>query len=249
MLENLVGASQFCPSYKKVESRVTFLTEKDKIFASFFKILSQNVNNFEGWSINLYHGVEEFVRWITILFHISESLWQGSKVCLTMSKDLWGELQFCHTVLKKIAALITIFSHDDIFVSCNKVLFRSVNISERGIKTMFIVSKVLWVNSKICFTVPETLRRESPFCLTVKQNLWFAPQFCPCFLKLCVHSQFFVWRWQTSCELLKNFVSQCRNFWKVNYKINSQCRKAFEVNYNFNPLFQETCGDNYNFVL
>ena len=135
--------------------------------------------------------------------------WRESQVCLTMSKDLWGELQFCHTVLKKIVALITILSHDDnIFVSCNKVLFRSVNNSERGIKTMFIVHSVESFVSKfknlfhsarnfasritflsngvtkfvICTTVLslffKTLCPQSVFCLKVTNFLWIALKFC-----------------------------------------------------------------------
>ena len=103
-------------------------------------MLSQNVNNFEGWSINLYHGVEEFVRWITILSHISESLWQESKVCLTVSKNSRSEVHFCHILLEKIVAVITSLTHDvNNFVSCIEVLFRSVKSSERESKTLFYI--------------------------------------------------------------------------------------------------------------
>ena len=130
--KKLLGAPQFCPSYEKNDSRVTFLSEKDKIFEIFFKKKSHNVKFFEEWIINLYHGVEKFVRWITILSHISESLWQESKVCLTKSKNSRSEVQFCHTLLEKIVAVITILSHYvNNFVSCIEVLFRSVRSSER----------------------------------------------------------------------------------------------------------------------
>ena len=70
--KKLLGAPQFCPSYEKNDSRVTFLSEKDKIFEIFFKKKSHNVKFFEEWIINLYH------------------VW----------KNLWGELQFCPTFPK-----------------------------------------------------------------------------------------------------------------------------------------------------
>ena len=66
--------------------------------------------------------------------------WRQSQVCLTMSKNLWGDSQVCHTLLKKIVAVITISSHDvNNFVSCLKVLPRSVNNYERAFETLFIV--------------------------------------------------------------------------------------------------------------
>ena len=69
---------------------------------------------------------------------VSKSLRGERQFCITVSKNLWGELPFCHTVLEENMALITnLFEDVKNFVSWIEVLLRSVNISERGNKTLF----------------------------------------------------------------------------------------------------------------
>ena len=209
---------------------ITRLSSCVKTFVSWTEILYRSAKN-SATSITIFSKVVEiFVRWTTIFSQLCKKLCSDSKFCLKVTKNLWLALKYFLSVTKteswatfrftmskvflkwftivsdnseKIVARNISFSHDvNNFVTCLKVLFRSVNISERGIKTLLVVSKNLRVDPKIWFTVPETLRRESPFCQTVSENLWCAPPFCLCFFKLCVHSHIFVWKWQTFCELL-----------------------------------------------
>ena len=133
--KNKWGGPHFCPSFKKVESRFTILSEKDKIFVSFFNLLSHSVKNSEGWTLFLYQGVEDLWSDLQFCPTFPKSFWQESQVCLTVSKILGG-LQFCYTMLEKRVAVITILSHEvNTFVSCIDVLFRSVKLSERESKT------------------------------------------------------------------------------------------------------------------